>query len=54
MARFEPYILSGQTHERIPVSISEMTPAEAASTNQLPLWQTDWTSDFISDPSYLK
>ncbi len=54
MARFEPYILSGQTHEQIPVIIDEMTPADAAVTNQIPLWQTDWTSDFISNPSYLK
>lgn len=54
MARFEPYILSGQTHEQIPVVIDEMTPADAASTNQIPLWQTDWTSDFIANPDYLK
>ncbi len=54
MARFAPYILSGQTHEPVPVIIDEMTPADAASTNQIPLWQTDWTSDFISNPDYLK
>ncbi len=54
MARFAPYILFAQTHEQVPVIIDEMTPADAAVTNQVPLWQTDWTSDFISNPDYLK
>lgn len=54
MARFEPYILSGPDHERVPVAIEEMTRADAESTNQPPLWQTDWTSDFIQNEEYQK
>lgn len=37
MARFEPYILSGKTHEQIPVVINEMTPEGTVATNQIPL-----------------
>lgn len=51
---FEPYILLAETQEHIPVYIEKMTSADAASTNLPPVWQTDWTSDFISNPEYLK
>lgn len=51
---FEPYILLTETQEHIPVTIEEMTRADAESTNLPPVWQTDWTSDFISNPEYLK
>lgn len=51
---FEPYILSTETQEHVPVRIEEMTSADAESTHLPPVWQTDWTSDFISNPEYLK
>lgn len=54
MAQFAPYILSEPHHQRVAVTIREMTPADAAVTNLPPRWQTDWTSDFIADKAYLK
>lgn len=54
MAKFEPYILYSGSAEHCKVRIQKMTRADAIHTNQKPLWQTDWTSDFISNPNYLK
>lgn len=51
---FEPYILSTETQEHVPVRIEEMTSADAESTHLPPVWQTDWASDFILNPEYLK
>ena len=51
---FEPYILAGDTQEKIPVEIQEMTQQDAKSTNLPPVWQTDWLSDFLADSAYLK
>lgn len=51
---FDPYVTEMQTQEKTRVTIEEMTSADAKQTNEEPLWQTDWTSDFISDPAYLK
>lgn len=54
VAKFKPYILYGCSTEHCKVRIQKMTKADAEQTNQRPLWQTDWTSDFISNPDYLK
>jgi hypothetical protein len=36
------------------VSIKEMTQAEAESTNVPPVWQTSWTSEYLSDTRFEK
>ena len=54
VAKFKPYILYGHSTEHCKVRIQKMPKADAEQTNQQPLWQTDWTSDFISNPDYLK
>lgn len=51
---FEPYVMLARTREKVPVTIAEMNPEDAERTNEHSRWQTDWTSEFISEKSYLK
>ena len=46
--RFVPYVHTMDS-TRLPVAIEPMTAADAERTNQIPLWQTSWTSDYLSD-----
>ena len=50
---FVPYI-STPDGQVVNVSITSMTDADAAQTIREPLWQTDWTSDYIQHSSSLK
>lgn len=50
---FEPYILSS-AGEAIPVSITYMQKADAFKTITEPLWQSDWTSEYIAQAGYEK
>lgn len=50
---FLPYI-STPDGEAVEVTIASMTDADAAQTLREPLWQTDWTSDYIQRSSALK
>ena len=47
--RFVPYIY-GKDNTQIPVSILPMSVQDAVQTDTEPLWQTSWTSDYLSDP----
>lgn len=46
--RFVPYVYAKDS-VRLPVVVKAMTAADAQRTNQPPLWQTSWTSDYLSD-----
>ena len=46
--RFVPYVYAKDS-VRLPVVVKSMTAADAQRTNQPPLWQTSWTSDYLSD-----
>ena len=48
------HIRSAATNEVVPVKISKMSKADAMQTNKEPLWQSSWTSAFISDKEKLK
>lgn len=52
--RFDPFIIANQTKERISVKIDPASSKMLAETTQEPLWQTDWTSEYLSDPRYEK
>ena len=43
------HIRSAETNEVVPVKMSKMSKADAMQTNKEPLWQSSWTSEFISD-----
>ena len=47
--RFVPYIY-GKENTQIPVSILPMSVQDAVQTDTEPLWQTSWTSEYLSDP----
>ena len=46
--RFQPFVFDRQGCQ-IPVIIAPMTQRDAELTNEQPLWQTSWTSEFLSD-----
>ena len=48
------HIRSAETNEVVPVKMSKMSKADAMQTNNEPLWQSSWTSEFISDKEKLK
>lgn len=45
---FEAYIQADRENE-IPVSIQKMQKTDAMETRMNPVWQTDWTSAYITD-----
>ena len=49
--RFQPFVFDRQGC-RIPVIIEPMTQRDAELTNEQPLWQTSWTSEFLSDERF--
>jgi len=51
---FDPFVIASQTGERIPVQIVPATVANLSATKGDPKWQTDWSSDYLSDPSIEK
>lgn len=50
--KFIPYIFGEDT--RLPVSILPMSEQDAERTNQIPEWQSSWTSEFLADPRLKK
>lgn len=50
--RFEPFIISNQTNEKVIVRIVPASADMLHQTTQPPEWQTDWTSDYLSDPKF--
>ena len=51
--QFKPFVFENETTP-IPVLIQPMTQRDAEMTNHPPLWQTSWTSDYLSDPRFEK
>lgn len=49
--RFQPFVFNRQG-EQISVTIEPMTGQDAELTNAQPLWQTSWTSEFLSDERF--
>lgn len=51
--RFQPFVLDAQ-QQKIQVTVTPMTQLDAEATEHPPLWQTAWTSEYLSDPSFKK
>lgn len=49
--QFVPYIYENDL-QRLMVSIEPMTEMDARKTNQEPIWQTSWTSDYLNDERF--
>lgn len=41
-------------NRQVSVTVEPMTPQDAALTDEQPLWQTSWTSDFLADQGFEK
>ena len=50
---FEPYVYK-LDHNKVPVSIHKMRKTDASRTKRNPVWQTDWTSEYITTSPYEK
>lgn len=48
---FKPYVLLTATDERIPVSIDPAAQDQLALTHGDHSWQTDWTTEYLADPT---
>ena len=48
---FKPYVVQAHSGEKLYVHIDPATPEQLKATHRSPKWQTDWTSDYLSDPS---
>ena len=49
--QFRPFVYDAM-NQRVPVAIEPMTPQDAATTTKEPRWQTDWTSEYISNSKF--
>ena len=47
--QFQPFVYDKERRQ-VPVVIEPMTPQDAVSTEEEPLWQTSWMSDYLTDP----
>lgn len=45
---FSPFVYD-RKNVPVPVSIEPMTREDAERTNAIPIWQTSWTSEYLSD-----
>lgn len=51
---FAPYIVRCADSSSVQVKIDAALPADISATHNAPLWQTNWDSPFLSDPSVQK
>ena len=51
---FVPYIVRCSDNSSIQVHIDTASPADIAATHDYPLWQTNWDSPFLADPTVEK
>ncbi len=50
---FQPFVYD-RANQRIPVTIELMTHLDSELTNEHPLWQTSWTSEFLDNSAFEK
>ena len=51
--RFVPYVYA-QDSTRVSVAVEPMNDADADRTNQPPIWQSSWTSEYLNDAHFEK
>ena len=49
--QFRPFVYDAM-NQQVPVAIEPMIPQDAATTTKEPRWQTDWTSEYISNSKF--
>ena len=48
---FRPFVVLAATGEEMPVQIVPAQDDDLQVTCGIPAWQTDWTSEFLSEPT---
>ncbi len=48
---FSPFVILSNTGSPIEVSVEPANKTDLEATHGVPKWQTDWTSEYLSDPS---
>lgn len=48
---FAPYVIRGSNAEKVLVQILPASSEDLAATKGIPSWQTDWESEYLSQPS---
>ena len=48
---FAPYVIRGSNAEKVLVQILPASPEDLTATKGTPSWQTDWESEYLSQPS---
>lgn len=48
---FFPFVSLTSTKDQIPVQIERATPAQLDTVHTDPKWQTDWSSEYLADPT---
>jgi len=48
---FSPFVIASQTGERVEVSFAPASQEDLDATRSDPKWQSDWNSEYLSDPS---
>lgn len=51
---FYPFVIYADTGESVGVTINPAAKADLETTRGVPEWQTDWTSEHLSDPTVEK
>ena len=51
---FSPFVIQAETGKRLPTVIEPAKPADIEATHKAPKWQTDWTSDYLAEPTVEK
>lgn len=51
---FTPFVIQSEDEKQIRVNILPAAAEDIAATHNSPVWQTDWDSDYLADPSVEK
>ncbi len=51
--QFNPFVFD-KMHRQVPIRIDPMTQLDAESTNLPPVWQTPWTSEYLTEGRFEK
>lgn len=51
--QFVPFVLN-RMNQQVPVSIQPMSRSDAQETNTPPVWQTSWTSEYLTEKRFEK
>lgn len=51
---FSPFVIQADTGSIVSVTVSLVDRSDLEATHGVPAWQTDWTSEYLSNPTVEK